>query len=322
MGANVGWSYGTTGEYKAIADGLSTATPGALKTLADTLRAGGSLAEAQQAAFPSVLAQTYRSAITGNWFGERSMWLGNSELTPGQIHEVMRESRARLAELLLAGAERVDIYIGCGHPRARTLITWDGACADDAALTPDREGWTPADARGQVVTMWVMVPFNTGYRAAAHSEPDATASPFPPRYPADDIPPEKAEALARQLLRRHIGRVEDQLRSAGVVVGPDGQVASAAEPLRRHLINAIPISDLLYISQWLPRNEAMFRNTVLGLFGNGISQPGRQGLRVVFDRAALTPPLLPPGVPAHMAAVRGVPLPVLRVGPGISITWP
>lgn len=318
MGANVGWSFGTSREYEAIALGLNTASLAERDKLAASLRAGMSLADAHGAAFPGVLRGAYSRWIHGNWFGERPMWFGNSELTPGQIHEVMRESRARLAELLVAGAKSVAIYIGCGHPRAHTLITWDGAVAADSALTADRAGWAPVDVQGQVVTMWVMVPFNTGYRAPDDYGGAATAGA---RRSSVFDPVEQVEALARQLLRRHIGRVEDQLRAAGVAVSPDGRVAAAAEPLRRQLLNAIPISDLLYISRWLPRNEAMFRNTVLGLFGDGVPQPGRHGLRVMFDRATATPPPLPAGVPAYMAAVRGVPLPVPRVGPGISITW-
>lgn len=320
MGANVGWSFGTSREYEAIAAGLTSAPPQHLRAFADALRAGKSLAEAHRIAFSPVLGPVYHR-VTENWFGQRPMWFGNSELTPGQIHEVMRESRARLAELLLAGAKSVTIYIGCGHSRAHTLITWDGAVAADAALTADGAGWAPADVRGQAVTMWVMVPFNTGYRFPDDYGPNSGVATAGAQRSSAFDPVEQVEVLARQLLRRHIGRVEDQLRSAGVAVGPDGRVAAAAEPLRRRLLNAIPISDLLYITRWLPRNEAVFRGTVLGLLGDGIPQPGRQGLRVVFAGATPTPPKLPDGVPASMAAVRGVPLPAPRLGPGISITW-
>lgn len=320
MGANVGWSFGTSREYEAIARGLTDARKEDLVAFADAIRAGKSLAEAHQIAFSSVLGSVYRR-VTENWFGERPMWFANSELTPGQIHEVIRESRARLAELLLAGAKSVRIYIGCGHARARTLITWDGACAADARLTPDGARWMPAAAQGQDVTMWVMVPFNTGYRRPDdYGQPTGMPAAAAARSTAAD-PTEQVEALARQLLSRHIGSVTDRLRSAGVVVDPDGTVPAQHEPLRRVLLNTIPVSDLLYITRWLPRDEAVFRGTVLGLRGDGIPQPGRQGLRVVFDRAVLTPPVLPPGVPADMAAVRGVPLPPRRVGPGIMITW-
>ena len=37
------------------------------------------------------------------WFGANPMWFWNSVLTPDQMHQVMRESRARTCELMLAG---------------------------------------------------------------------------------------------------------------------------------------------------------------------------------------------------------------------------
>ncbi|MDH4366506.1 MAG: hypothetical protein OEY70_20685, partial [Acidimicrobiia bacterium] len=165
MGANIGWSHGTNGEYRSIADTLNTASPEALRIFVFALRSGVAFAEAHRLAFPELMPATYQ-AVDQRWFSDQSFWFGDSVLTPGQIHEVACESRARLAECLLAGARRVYIAISCAFEQMSATLAWPGATRADAELLGDAELWGPASVAGEDVYLLLRTPFNSGYRGA------------------------------------------------------------------------------------------------------------------------------------------------------------
>jgi hypothetical protein len=324
MGANVGWSYGTHREYETIARRLNRSTPAERQRFVDSVRReGGGLMEAHALAFPAAAEDRdtarWRAAferITANWFGEEPMWYGNSVLSPGQIHEIMRESRARTVELLDAGAGPLTIYIGCGHPRFRTIITWDGATAEDAELTADGHGWSPRRPEGEIV-MWVLSPFNTGY---AHPPSPADAARMSP----GELEAEREqrwvwEQKARAAVDDLVHHVESRLDIRWENVG--GRLDAEVERLRRQLLGEVPNDQLVWISAALPIDTLPWRNTVLGAVGDGNPRPGRAGLQVTFEPQLVTPPALPEGIGPEYAWVRGVGPISERRGPGITITW-
>ena len=102
------------------------------------------------------------SLVSDYWFGTDGgpQWLWDSVLSTGQMHLVMKEATARIAELLLAGAGPVQYWLQCGHPKFRMVIAWDGATEADTKLTEGN--WKPKNINGPV-RLWVFVPFNSGY---------------------------------------------------------------------------------------------------------------------------------------------------------------
>jgi hypothetical protein len=316
VGANVGWSYGTGDEYKAIAELLNRASREKLQAFADVIRQGNlGVLEAHEAVFSrkgmkgdlAAFRDEFKD-IRENWFGDNPMWFGNSVLTPGQIHEVMRESRARTVELLLAGEPRESMprdfttYIGCGYPQFRTIITWDGAVPEDAQVTPDGRPWAPRKRPTGPVTMFVLTPFNTGYADPARSGPGADTEAAQARKDRDEL----------------AARIAGQLQpSSGTRDAP----APDHERRRHEALAEIRNVVLVDISHRLPKGECPWRGNVLGLVGDGDPRPGRHGLHITYYPKLVTPPPLPPDVPdMEPYNTYGLKLD-RRTGPGIVITW-
>jgi hypothetical protein len=64
--------------------------------------------------------------VAGNWFGEdkEPMWHRDAHTRPAEMHRIMCESEAYLAELLAAGAEGCEFFGQCNHLDFETWITW------------------------------------------------------------------------------------------------------------------------------------------------------------------------------------------------------
>jgi deferrochelatase/peroxidase EfeB len=156
--------------YEVLAQALMSASPDALEAFVRAIRDDDKgLMDAHAEAFYAgnldrSLADTHLS-----WFGVSPMWFWDCTSTPDEIHQVMRESRARTCELLLAGATGVKLFKQCGHPRFHTIITWEGARPEDAdAVQPNASGlsgqrWSPAPVAGCEVHVWVYTPYDAGY---------------------------------------------------------------------------------------------------------------------------------------------------------------
>lgn len=324
MGANVGWSYGTEQEYAKVGKALNEASPATLRRFVYAIRAGAGFLDAHQLAFPSVLSAAY-TIIDKNWFSEEPMWFGNSVLTPGQIHEVMREARARLAEMLLAGASSVELYICCGYPKLSVSLTWPGAVRADADLTGEAELWAPVDVVDQPVGMWVRTPFNTGYAGAGRYPPDNqwAAGPGAESPPVDDLPSGQAadeEAAAWRKLAEIVSQIDKVLDHAGFTF-EDCRSDRNAEAVRQAALKDITPSDLISITTRIPKNVVIFRGTNLCAFGDGNPRPGRSGLSVTFEPALATPPALPDGVERPSLVADGMEDIPWGKRPGITISW-
>jgi hypothetical protein len=118
-------------------------------------------------------------AVANNWFGigtpSLPMWLWDCTLGLSQMHEVMKETAARTCALVRTERAQgnfwpVELWVQCGHPRLRTIITWPGATTEDATLGTGP--WAPANPTG-AVRVWVFIPFNSGYAEGPyHPTPD------------------------------------------------------------------------------------------------------------------------------------------------------
>lgn len=166
MPGDLKFSLGWKDEYQLVADQWNAAGPAQLERFIELIEAGERLMDAHHQAFfhgPARHEQAFRrqlGRVDENWFGEQPMWFRDCTLTVGQIHQVMRWSRAWTAELLLAGGGPVEFWLRCGHPRFRTVVTWEGGVAQ-----PRPEGgqrWRPNPVSGPV-RVWVYTPLNCAY---------------------------------------------------------------------------------------------------------------------------------------------------------------
>jgi hypothetical protein len=172
MSGYVMWTKGYGREYELVGQTLNQASNAERQRFVANLRTGGmGLMDAHADAFFAGRTPAGLADVADRWFGTNGgpMWLWDCTLTPGQIHQVMRESRARTVELLLAGAPSVSLWVQCGHPRFRTVITWPGASDDDAA--PATAGvWQPSTKPSGAVHVWVFTPYNAGHAKAPSHE--------------------------------------------------------------------------------------------------------------------------------------------------------
>lgn len=194
MPGDVNWTKGFKNEYGLIEDRLNSATAGELDTFTDLIwNTDMGLMDAHTRAFFGGQVHEKLSSVSDTWFGggspSRPMWLWDCTLTLGQMHQVMRESRARTCALMKAmrqaGYETeklVRIWLQCAHPRMRTVITWPGAQPEDAENwdTP----WEPKMATGPV-RVWVFVPYNAGYGYYPTPEQRAAAAELKSRLDAE-----------------------------------------------------------------------------------------------------------------------------------------
>lgn len=75
---------------------------------------------------PDSTSSDFHSWIDEAWFGSggKPMWFVDSELSPDEIHEIMRLTAATLAEMLLAEPElTIEMYCRCAYTRFRTEIS-------------------------------------------------------------------------------------------------------------------------------------------------------------------------------------------------------
>jgi hypothetical protein len=180
MPGNIFWSKGFYSEYAVLENQWNDACQKQDTRLSDFVEnirtKGEGLMDAHAHAFYGTKLPGELKRVHNNWFGATPMWYRDCTVSPGQIHQIMRESRARTAELLLAGGQRVEFWLQCGHPRFRTVITWDGATEEDAEPT-DGQTWSPR--AGEVtgcVQVWVYTPFNSAYGDVAWLRTDANRS--------------------------------------------------------------------------------------------------------------------------------------------------
>ncbi len=160
MPGDVIWTMGLQREYELFSNALNESAKngdGRLERLRDAMREGQGVMPAYFEIFD--LPTSALKATEQNWFGigGAPQWLWDSTLTTGQMHQVMVETTARIAELMLAGAGPVSIYLQCGHPRFRTLMSWKDAAPEHAGAT-----WPPTKASGEL-RVWVHTPFSSGY---------------------------------------------------------------------------------------------------------------------------------------------------------------
>lgn len=315
MGANIGWSYGTDGEYRQIANTLNTASPQALRTFVYGLRAGVDYAEAHRLAFPSLMPAVY-DQVHRRWFTDEPFWFGDSVLNPGQIHEVMCESRARLAELLLAGARSVQIRISCAYAQMSATITWPGATRTDAELTDDAELWAPADVAGQDVALWLRTPFNSGYHGARDAGRGLVPIWTEPLHSGD---PAQEAAHELDLL---VADVTKALLDRGYTF-EQCLTDPAAEQARRSILADVRHNQakrLIDITMFTPANRRIFSGTILGCYG-GADRPGRADLVTTFEQRIQTPPALAAGIVEAVGDYRINTLDIpWWAGPGVTIT--
>lgn len=172
MGIGPWWTVGDRGEYEIVAAAMNATLRyerPVLEQFRDLLQPGSdtSLMQAQDDTIFQVNPKPprYDSArIAKNWFGigGNPVWSGPCDVSPVELHEVMRAARARLADLLLNGARECRILGSCGFERFEVWITW-----------------APGGYEGKTVTMWVFAPHTvtsrTEYRAeeARKGEPGA-----------------------------------------------------------------------------------------------------------------------------------------------------
>jgi len=169
----VNWSKGYQHEYELVEEAMNTATEPTLRKFVRLLRT--ERLDLMDAHFTAFFGGSHPrlGEVNDCWFGASGspMWLWDCTVAPEQIHAIMREARARTAELLLAGAGPVEMWVQCGHPRFHTEITWQTARPEDATPAVGIESWAPAErpALGPV-RVWVYTPFNSGYSMDGSTE--------------------------------------------------------------------------------------------------------------------------------------------------------
>ena len=166
MSGDVVWSKGFHNEYQLFEQALNR-NGADLAGLLSSIRTDG---VGVMQAYGGIFGRPFVDNLTDVadcWFGTQgaAQWLWDSTLSTGQMHQVMRETTARIAALLLAGVRPVELWLQCGHPRYRTVLAWEGATAEDAQ-PPVGGVWTPKQPRGRL-RVWVYVPFNAGYGTVA-----------------------------------------------------------------------------------------------------------------------------------------------------------
>jgi len=128
MPGSTDWTKGWGHEYDLVEQVLNSATPAQHQRFIDGVRARGEgLMEAHAAAYFDGWTAPALRDVEQTWFGINGdpMWVWDSSLTPAQIHEVMKETRARTAELLVQHPDwKIELWVKCGHARFRTTITW------------------------------------------------------------------------------------------------------------------------------------------------------------------------------------------------------
>ena len=169
MPGNTNWSKGTKGEYADMEDLLNNATPEQHADFSRELRSGIGVVDARQSVYGGSGPLMSFVRTNERWFGaqQNPMWLWDCTVTPEQIQEVMREAYARVADLLGDNADnRIEFWIQCGHARFRMLLTWPSAireCAQDWEQRPQPE-------TGELIRLWVHIPFNSGYNTPTAAE--------------------------------------------------------------------------------------------------------------------------------------------------------
>lgn len=162
MPGDLKFSFGWKDEYRLIADQWNRASDDQLATftslIADDPQLG--LMDAHFRAFFGGSTPSALRNVADNWFGRQPMWFRDSSLSVGQIHQVMRWSRAWTAELRRAGGGPVEFWLRCGHPRFRTVITWEGGTEQEAPT--GGEPWRPRPIGGPI-RVWVYTPLSSGY---------------------------------------------------------------------------------------------------------------------------------------------------------------
>lgn len=315
MGANIGWSHGTNNEYRVIANTLNTASPEALRTFVYALRAGVDFAGAHRLAFPELMPGTYQ-AVADRWYSDKSFWFGDSVLTPGQIHEVACETRARLAECLLAGARRVYIAISCAFEQMSATLAWPGCTRADAEMLGDAELWTPSAVAGQDVYLLLRTPFNSGYRGAPGAPPVQAGV-------GGALGWDEGEAAAQ--LKLLADEVTAELSDLGFDKPDQWRNDPAADEARRTILRRIrqdEVGRLMNITMSSTRDLPLFTDTVLGCIGGG-ERPGRGELVSTFTDGFVTPPPLAPGIQAVVGdgyKANNIDMP-WRSSPAVTISW-
>jgi hypothetical protein len=289
------WTTGTENRlgvrnYEVLATAMNAASIGDLQTFVDAIRVQDRtlMTALADAFYGGTLHRTFLDT-EATWFGADPMWFWNSELTPDQMHQVMRESRARTCELMLAaGQPGVDVtvrfFLQCGHARFRTVITWDGADPADAGpVVPNGSGvsgqpWTPTRIdRGSEIHVWVFTPYSAGY-----GDPAQLAQPlYAPRARATD-----------QLL--------DHLRS----MSRDDVQAALTDQVLADLVTYSP-------------GRRIFQGPLAVAPGTGVLPPV-DGLRVRFD--VFREPFENGAFAAPMLAEPSLSVPT-ALRSGIEITW-
>ena len=160
------WSKGYYNEYRLIEHKLNTSKESQREDFVSRIRTTSEgLMDAHFGAFFGGDRPKQLTAVSTNWFGDANgdgaMWLWDCTLSLAQIHQVMRESRARTVQLLLAGATAVEFWVQCSYARFHTMITWPSARPEDANL--DNDPWPRSAPKGELVRVWVRTPFNSGY---------------------------------------------------------------------------------------------------------------------------------------------------------------
>lgn len=165
-------------ELEACARELLNGSPNLLETMAATLR-------------PGKPASKELAEVAANWFGIGGppMWLWDCTLSLGQMHEVMKETTARICLMMSAYQKQfgkrlpIDLWIQCGHNELRTILSWEDAEKADAnpvlmnSTSQTLSGFpTKFTKDTTVLREWILVPFCDGYAA---DPPTVTASSGP-----------------------------------------------------------------------------------------------------------------------------------------------
>jgi len=289
MPGNMFWSKGFNNEYGRLESVWNSVDRHAkLQTFIQLIEQGERLMDAHNKAFfPDQVSPL--SAVDKNWFGAKPMWFLDCTLTTGQIHEVMRWSRVRTVQLLLAGGWDVHFWLQCGHPRFRTVITWPGAERDEPPCGGRK--WRPTPFAGPV-RVWVYTPFNSSY-----GDPSKLT----------DQKMKKARERREQLLRR-ASEFRAKLEKAKTGEDP---------PRISDFISRKGLDELL---DNLPADERIFQGTPLAISGDDTGFGKPDGLSVKPLEGFEEPPRNPREKEPNMYSLPGPQFDPTEAN-GIEISW-
>jgi hypothetical protein len=132
------WSKGNAGQYTELEDLFNAAKAASTDGLADFAEAlrqdGDANVICEQIRLLDTISEAeairayysrFKSAAD-NWFGDdgRPMWSRHTKTRPAEMHRVICEAEAYLADLLIAGAERCQFFGQCKHHDFEMWLTW------------------------------------------------------------------------------------------------------------------------------------------------------------------------------------------------------